>query len=172
MSFGLVGMASLQSKPTAATSLFFGSTVMLGFTSLFVFFRAALYISRHKTFELPDFFIFLAFIFYLSLWICYAMAILPMIRAYPVLIGEKTIDREMMEDAATVLQLFMGGQMCFFALLFSVKISLLTLFRKWLVDLPKIYTKIWWGVLTFCLVVGAHCIEHESFTKHVAGMDL
>ena len=77
----------------------------------------------------------------------------------------------MMEDAATVLRLIMGGQMCFFALLFSVKMSLLTLYRKLLAGSSNIYKKIWWGVLVFCFVVSAHDMNFDYDTDSLAGMD-
>lgn len=59
----------------------------------------------------------------------------------------------MMEDAALMLRLITAGQMCFYTLLFSVKMSLLTLYRKLLAGLPSLYQKIWWGIVAFCVLV-------------------
>jgi hypothetical protein len=59
----------------------------------------------------------------------------------------------MMEDAALMLRLITAGQMCFYTLLFSVKMSLLTLYRKLLAGLPSLYRKVWWGIVAFCILV-------------------
>jgi hypothetical protein len=59
----------------------------------------------------------------------------------------------MMEDAALMLRLLTAGQMCFYTLLFAVKLSLLTLYYKLLAGLPAIFQRIWWGVVAFCVLV-------------------
>jgi hypothetical protein len=59
----------------------------------------------------------------------------------------------MIEDAALMLRLITAGQMCFYTLLFSVKMSLLTLYRKLLAGLPSLYRKVWWGIVAFCVLV-------------------
>jgi hypothetical protein len=76
-----------------------------------------------------------------------------MFKVYAVIGLEIPPYETMMKDAALMLRLITAGQMCFYALLFSVKMSLLTLYRKLLAGLPGIYQKIWWGIVTFCLLV-------------------
>jgi hypothetical protein len=41
---------------------------MLALTTMFVLSRAAVQISKRKTFELPDFFIYFSFALYIALW--------------------------------------------------------------------------------------------------------
>jgi hypothetical protein len=60
----------------------------------------------------------------------------------------------LMEDAALMLRLLTAGQMCFYTLLFAVKLSLLTLYYKLLAGLPAIFQRIWWGIVVFCVLVG------------------
>lgn len=61
--------------------------------------------------------------------------------------------RTMLEDAALMLRLLTAGQMCFYTLLLSVKLSLLTLYRKLLADTPVIYKRLWWATVGFCILV-------------------
>jgi hypothetical protein len=61
--------------------------------------------------------------------------------------------KTMMEDAALMLGLITAGQMCFYTLLLSVKLSLLTLYRKLLEGLPSIKKKVWCGIVVFCILV-------------------
>jgi hypothetical protein len=78
----------------------------------------------------------------------------PMFHVYAVIGREIPPYKTMMEDAALMLRLITAGQMCFYTLLFSVKLSLLTLYRKLLAGLSSIYKKIWWGIVAFCILVG------------------
>jgi hypothetical protein len=76
-----------------------------------------------------------------------------MFKVYAVLGREIPPYKTMMGDAAIMLRLITAGQMCFYTLLLSVKMSLLTLYRKLLVGLPGIYPRIWWGIVVFCVLV-------------------
>lgn len=70
----------------------------------------------------------------------------------------------MMEDAALMLRLITAAQMCFYTLLFAVKISLLCLYRKLLAGLPGVYRKVWWGIVAFCVLVSVHGRELSIYT--------
>jgi hypothetical protein len=85
--------------------------------------------------------------------ICYIIVIPPMFKVYAVIGQETPPYKAMMGDAALMLRLITAGQMCFYTLLLSAKMSLLTLYRKLLVGLPSIYQKIWWGIVVFCVLV-------------------
>ena len=76
-----------------------------------------------------------------------------MFKVYAVIGLEIPPYKTMMQDAALMLRLITAGQMCFYTMLFAVKMSLLTLYRKLLAGLPSIYRKIWWGVVAFCVLV-------------------
>jgi hypothetical protein len=76
-----------------------------------------------------------------------------MFHVYAVISFEISPYPTMMEDAALMLRLITAGQMCFYTLLFSVKMSLLTLYHKLLVGLPSLYQKVWWSIVAFCLLV-------------------
>jgi hypothetical protein len=86
-----------------------------------------------------------------------------MFRVYAVIDREKPPYLTMMEDAALMLRLITSAQMCFYTLLFAVKLSLLTLYRKLLTGLPSIYNRVWWGIVAFCLLVG----PRNSYLKNL-----
>lgn len=94
---------------------------------------------------------------------CYLITTPPMFRVYAVIGREMPPYKTMIEDAALMLRLLTAGQMCFYTLLFSVKMSLMTLYRKLLAGLPSIYSKIWWGIVAFCVFVSsAESLHHAS----------
>jgi hypothetical protein len=86
----------------------------------------------------------------------------PIYRAYAVLEGETEPYATMKEDAVAILKFLVAGQMCFYTLLISVKMSLMTLYWKLLAGLPSIYKKIWWGVVAFCVLVST---KSEAFSR-------
>lgn len=94
-----------------------------------------------------------------------------MFRVYAVVGREIPPYATLMQDAALMLRLLTAGQMCFYTLLFSVKLSLLTLYYKLLAGLSIIYHRIWWGVVVFCVLVGLpkHCRAFD--TNCVAVLD-
>jgi hypothetical protein len=87
------------------------------------------------------------------------MAVWPMFRVTAVLGGLAKPYATMIEDTAAMIKLIVAGQMCFYTLLFSVKMSLLTLYRKLLTGLPGVYKKIWWAIVSFCMIV-SHFFSH------------
>ena len=125
-------------------------------TSLFVLARAFLQIHKRKHFELPDFFIYVAYALFISLWSCYMSLVPPLFRVYAVIGGETEPYATMVDDQVTMIKLITIAQMCFYTLLLSVKLSLLTLYRKLLVGIPRVYKMIWWGIVAFCVVVSYH----------------
>lgn len=136
---------------------------MLALTSIFVLSRAALHISKRKRPDLPDFFIYFSYALYVALWSCYIVVIPPMFRVYAVIGGEIKPYATMMQDAATMLRMITAAQMCFYTLLFAVKMSLLTLYYKLLAGVGGVYKKIWWGILAFCVVVSQFRPERLSY---------
>ena len=156
-------MSTPPKTPITQEELVRTSVAMLVLTSLFVLSRTILQIAKSKPFEFPDLFIYLAFFIFVAMWSCYVIIIPPMFRIYDVLGGFAKPYATMVEDAAIMLRLITAGQMCFYTLLFTVKMSLLTLYRKLLTDLSSIYMKIWWGIVVFCVVVSI-CVGFVPFT--------
>jgi hypothetical protein len=94
-----------------------------------------------------------------------------MFRVYAVIGREIPPYATLMEDAALMLRLLTAGQMCFYTLLFSAKLSLLTLYYKLVAGLPSIYHRVWWGVAVFCLLVGLHNYGQRFYANRVSVLD-
>lgn len=149
-------MSAPPKTPITRDELVRTNAAMLVLTSLFILLRVVLQIAKRRPFELPDFFIYLAFAIFISMWTCYILTVPPMFRVFDVLSGLTRPYATILDDAATMLRLITSAQMCFYTLLFCVKMSLLTLYRKLLTGLPTIYNNIWWGTVAFCAVVSIH----------------
>lgn len=159
--------------PITRDELLHTNAAMFVLTSIFIFSRATVHVTKRKTVELSDFFIYFAYILYTALWSCYIIVIPPMFKVYAVIGLEIAPYQTMMQDAAMMLRLITAGQMCFYTLLFSVKMSLLTLYWKLLAGLPSVYRKVWWGIVAFCVLVcirpilSFHLLHTESKTVMV-----
>lgn len=146
----------LPKTPITHDELIRTNVAMLVLTSVFIVARAALQVSRRKPVEMSDGFIYFSFALYIALWTLYFFVVPPMFRVYAVVDRVKPPYKTMADDAATMLRLITAAQMCFYTLLFSVKLSLLALYRKLLAGLPSMYRKIWWCILAFCVIVSVH----------------
>ncbi|CAN9226374.1 unnamed protein product [Alternaria alternata] len=145
-------MYAASKAPVSKDVLLRTNIVMLLLTSGFVLTRAVLQIVKRKPFELPDFFVYFAFCLFVALWACYHVVAPSIYRAYAVLEGKTEPYATMKDDAIAMLKFLVAGQMCFYTLLISVKMSLMTLYRKLLAGLPRVYRKIWWSIVAFCVL--------------------
>ncbi|KAF2023677.1 hypothetical protein EK21DRAFT_80341 [Setomelanomma holmii] len=154
----------LPKTPITLAELTRTNAAMLVLTSTFVFSRAAVQVSNRKPIDLPDCFIYFAYILYVAVWSCYIAVVHPMFRVYAVIGREIPPYDTMMQDAALMLRLITAAQMCFYTLLFSAKMSLLTLYRRLLNGLPVIYRRIWWGIVAFCVLSWLGSVFSSIFT--------
>lgn len=157
-------MSAPHETPINRDELVRANAAMLVLTSLFILSRVVLQVTKRRPFELPDFFIYLSFVIFISMWTCYILTIPPMFRVFDVLGGLARPYVTMLDDAAAMLRLVTSAQMCFYTLLFCVKMSLLTLYRKLLTGMPTVYNKIWWGTVTFCVVVSSRSGTSQALT--------
>lgn len=146
-------MSTPPKSPITKDELMRTNVAMLILTSLFILSRVILQIVKRRALGLPDFFIYFAFFLFVSMWTCYIAIIPTMFRIFGVLDGATRPYATMMDDAGMLLRHITAAQMLFYTLLFTVKMSLLTLYRKILVGLPVIYDRIWWGTVAFCVLV-------------------
>jgi hypothetical protein len=152
---------------------------MLVLTSLFVLSRAALQFWKRKPFELSDFFIYLAFVMFMAILAFYLCVIPPMFRVYDILDGVMAglvqLYDGFVEDSAATTRLLVSAQLIFYTILYSVKMSLLTLYRKLLIGLHGAYKKFWWSLVIFCVLVRIHVQIHllhmTTTANQFIGMD-
>lgn len=165
-------MYEASKAPVSKDVLLRTNAVMLVLTSAFVFARAVLQIAKRKPFELPDFFVYFAYCLFIALWACYHVVTPPIYRAYAFMEGETEAYATMKNDAIAMLKFLVAGQICFYTLLISVKMSLMTLYRKLLAGLPSIYRKIWWALVAFCALVSMRSKTcPNTFANRPLGVD-
>lgn len=126
---------------------------MLGMTSCVVLARAGLEFSRPKRLTISDALIYFSFACYVTMCALYIALSPYMQRLYDV--GNQKIPPypELAHDTVKMTKMVFAAPCMFWMTLWSVKASLLLLYRKLLVGLSTKYTVIWWGIAGICLVV-------------------
>ncbi|KAH7089559.1 hypothetical protein FB567DRAFT_618786 [Paraphoma chrysanthemicola] len=128
---------------------------MLGLTSAVILARIGLNILRPKSLIASDYFVFLAFAFYATMCALYISVSPYMHRVYGVLNEEIPPYPEMAEDTIIMTKMIFAAPCMFWLTLWSIKVSLLLLYRRLLIGLERRYTIIWWGILAICVVTFA-----------------
>jgi hypothetical protein len=126
---------------------------MLGLTSSVILARIGLNILRPKSLIASDYFVFLAFAFYTTMCALYISVSPYMQRVYGVINKEIPPYPEMAEETVIMAKMIFAAPCMFWMTLWSIKISLLLLYRRLLTGIAKRYTMIWWGILALCIVV-------------------
>lgn len=130
-------------------------------TTTVVLARVAIHFTKRKTLELQDYFIYLAYILYVTLWTAYVKAAPILYKLNRLKNGEIAVYPTVVNDAGFVSRMIFVAQICFYTQLFAVKWSLLSLYRKLLAGLDRIYSHIWWGIFVFC--IGVSSVQIRSF---------
>ena len=129
------------------------SIAMLTIGTLFMVARCFARWYRAWRFQVEDFFMFLAYGFFLSMTISYIVIIPPLYRVTEVSEGLIKPYPEVLSDSLIIIKVFFANSMLLWFTLWSVKFSVLFLYRRLMIGLPK-YLRWWWAVLGFCVVVG------------------
>jgi hypothetical protein len=103
-------------------------------------------------FQVEDFWMLLAFIFFLAMSIAYLAVGPALFRVLAVAAGEEPIYPTILSDEDSTTKVFFANSLLLWATLWSVKFSLLFLYRRLMTGLPR-YVRWWWGILAFCVVV-------------------
>jgi hypothetical protein len=126
---------------------------MLGLTSSVILARVGLNILRPKSLTAPDYFVFLAFSFYAIMCALYISVSPYMQRVYGVINGDIAPYAHMAQDTVVMTKMIFAAPCMFWLTLWSIKISLLLLYRRLLMGLHRCYTIIWWAITGLCVVV-------------------
>lgn len=113
--------------------------------------------------ELQDYLVYTAFTLFLTMSICYLVIIHKIYMIGEVVNGLVDPWPSMKADILTYVRIMFVTTTLFWLSLWSVKLSLLALYRKLLEGLPEVYMRLWWGVFSFCLVVSGRtsgCLEN------------
>jgi hypothetical protein len=145
-------MSGTKNYLSADTLRATGSAMVIA-ASLFMAARCIARWYRRWRFQIEDLFILLAYAFFLSMSISYLVIIPPLYRVTAVSDGAIPPYPAILSDSLRVIKVFFADSMLLFFTLWSVKFSLLFLYRRLMVGLPN-HLRWWWAVFAFCVVVG------------------
>ncbi|KAH6639598.1 hypothetical protein C7974DRAFT_449703 [Boeremia exigua] len=128
---------------------------MLALTSCVVLARAGVGFLKPKRLTTSDCLVYLAFACYATMCALYIAVSPYMQRVYDVGNGKTPPYPEMQTDVVKMTKMIFAAPCMFWMTLWSIKFSLLFLYRKLLVGLSGRYTIIWWVLVGICLVTHA-----------------
>jgi hypothetical protein len=129
---------------------------MLCLTSSVVLARIGLNILRPRRLTVSDYIVFIAFAFYVAKCALYIALSPYMQRVYAVSNGEIPSYPGLLHDRVLMAKMVFIAFCMFWAVLWSIKLSLLLLYRRLLVGLSQRYNIVWWCIAGICLVVSQH----------------
>ncbi|KAK8246395.1 hypothetical protein HDK90DRAFT_9429 [Phyllosticta capitalensis] len=120
-------------------------------TTVVVIARFALRVWKKAPLQIEDVLVFLSFIFFLALTICYIVVTPYMFRVYAVAADPSKMYPGVEEESKIVIKIFFCTSMLLWCTLWSVKFSLLCLYRR-LMRQIRVYLILWWCLFIFCIV--------------------
>jgi len=121
--------------------------------------RIGLNFVKPKRWAASDYLLFFAFACYATMCALYITLTPYMQRLYDVANGKIPPYPEMQLENMRMTKMIFAAPCMFWMTLWSIKFSLLCLYRRLLVGLPRRYTVIWWSISGVCFVV---CIVHQG----------
>lgn len=108
---------------------------------------------RRRTVEWQDIWLYVAFAAYLTFTILYIIITPIFFKLEALMKGEIAGWDGMQKDLKLASEVMWSSGMEFWTCLWSVKFSLLALYKKLLAGMPKAYLWTWWATLIFCIIV-------------------
>lgn len=131
---------------------------MIAITSIVALTRVGIQVLRARKMMVEDYLIFFAFILYIAMTALYIAVTPALYRISDAMAGKIPMYAEMMDDSLFLVKIFFANTMIFWIVLWTVKFSLLALYRRLTIGLHKTYMYVWWGIFTFCAVTLIGCI--------------
>jgi hypothetical protein len=142
------------------------SIAMITVASLFCIARFTARWYKAWRFQAEDIFMLLAWAFFLSMSMSYVVLIPAMYRINVMESGKVPLYPTLLKDANLMIKILICNSMLFCTALWSVKFSLLFLYRRLMNGLPK-QMRWWWAVTIFCnLVYITHCVLGAILTQN------
>lgn len=126
---------------------------MLVLTTTVFFIRVALNFRIPKALAASDYFLFAAFVFHIAMCSLYIAVSPYMKRVYDVVDGQVEPYAGFAKDIIIMPKMVLATYCLYLMILWSVKISLLFLYRKFIVGISWRYTIFWWITMGACLLV-------------------
>jgi hypothetical protein len=125
---------------------------MIAITTTFTVIRTVLRFTHRKGgLQIEDVFVMLSWSFFIALAVMYIVVTPPLYRVDRA-IGTGVLYPTMEDDALFMIKIFFANTMVFWIVLWSVKLSLLFLYRRLFEGLPD-QMRWWWSVFVFTVVV-------------------
>lgn len=145
---------SLAAKGLSEADILCTEYAMIVLVSILILSRLTLQAARRKKLEPQDFFIYFAYACFLGACALYIRVVPILFEIRDVTNGVRAMPADFVQTAGLTARLIWAAQICFYACLWSVKFSLLCLYRKLLSGLPLVYIRIWWSLVLLCFLVG------------------
>jgi hypothetical protein len=126
---------------------------MLAVTSTVILVRVGLNFRIPKKLTVADYLLFLAFALHVAMCTLYIIASPYMEKVYGVANGTIPPYPDVKHDMGIMVKLIFSSFCLFWMALWSVKFSLLFLYRKLLVGISTRYTVVWWCTIGLCVAV-------------------
>ncbi len=136
------------------TSLKATGYTLIAVTTVIAGVRLTMAISRPKKFGWDDFWLLLAYIFFLVVSILYLVATPVMFRLEALAAGKIKMYPTVADDGLFIQKVFFVTTSGLWFTLWSVKFSLMALYKR-LMDGLKFYIRIWWAVIIISFIVCA-----------------
>jgi hypothetical protein len=129
------------------------SYAMVIIASVFILVRIGIQLWKRSRMELQDYLIYFAFICFFTMSVCYLVIVPKIYQIGRVTLGVIKPWPTMMDDIVRYVRMMFVTTTLFWIALWSVKLSLLALYKKLMEGLPRVYMRLWWALFIFCLVV-------------------
>jgi hypothetical protein len=140
------------------------ASAMISLTSSFVLARGYVHYTKRRTMEVHDYLIYAAYIFFVVMTTCYLIMIPGLYKVSDLTNGLVEPWEGMQGEIITYMHMMLVTTSLFWISLWTVKLSLLALYRRLMIGLPVMYMRAWWAVLVFCIIVSTSFNRVMSFT--------
>jgi hypothetical protein len=122
--------------------------------------RIVLLFMRPKKLAAEDYCVFVAYAFFVSQCALYITIAPVSDRVMAVQEGRAPYYPELIDEGFLLGRLYFPALIIFWVILWLVKFGLLFLYRKLMVGMPTVYTRIWWSIVAFCAIVSQRFGEY------------
>jgi hypothetical protein len=129
------------------------SYAMIALTSIVALSRVGIQVFRARKMMLEDYLIFFAYILFITMTAMYIAVTPALYRISDVTSGKAPFYPKLLDDSLFLIKVFFANTMIFWFVLWTVKFSLLALYRRLTIGLNKTYMMVWWGIVSFCVIV-------------------
>jgi hypothetical protein len=137
---------------------------MIVLTSFFVLARSGVQVYMRRRLEAQDYLLYAAFILFLAMAISYLVIFSAVFTVARVSVGALIPGPTFHADMVLYVRMMFVTTTLFWISLWLVKLSFLSLYRKLLEGLPKVYMRLWSAIFAFCIIVSPEDSNPHTLT--------